>query len=64
MRLLAHIALRGRHCHEVVINGLHWRYCTHRSHRLRLWCWRWFVYDGYCDKHNESCYSHCPTQEP
>ncbi|MDX2550159.1 hypothetical protein [Streptomyces stelliscabiei] len=35
--------------------------CNHRSHRLRLRCWRWFVYDGYCARHNDSCWGQCPT---
>lgn len=61
---LAHLALFGRHRRTVVVCGLHWRYCVHRSHRRRrLSCWRWAVYDGYCAQHNESCYTECPTEE-
>jgi hypothetical protein len=42
-------------------NG-YWRRCTHRSHRLGLICWRGFTYDGFCSKHNGSCFNDgCPT---
>lgn len=61
--LLAHLVLHGRHQYTVTINGVHWRYCSHRSHRLNLRCWRWFVYDGYCGHHNASCYIGCPTED-
>lgn len=59
-QLAAHAALAGRHHTTVVIGGLHWRYCGHRSHRLRLRCWRWHIHDGYCARHNASCWSNCP----
>lgn len=35
----------------------YWRLCGHRSHRLRLRCYRLFTMDGYCSKHNEICWS-------
>ena len=35
----------------------YWRLCGHRSHRLRLRCYRGFTYDGYCGKHNASCFN-------
>lgn len=42
--------------------GGYWRRCVHRSHRLGVPCWRGFAYDGYCGKHNESCFNHiCRT---
>lgn len=59
--LLAHVALIGRHRRTAVIGGLHWRYCSHRSHRLGLPCWRWFIHDGYCARHNSTCWGDCPT---
>lgn len=40
-----------------------WRRCLHRSHRLRLRCWRGFLRDGYCTRHNRSCYWVCSTGE-
>jgi hypothetical protein len=58
--VLAHLALLGRHRTTRIIGGYHWRYCAHRSHRMRLPCWRWFIYDGYCARHNASCWSACP----
>lgn len=30
--------------------------CLHVSHTLGLWCWRRRVYDGYCGRHNGSCF--------
>lgn len=57
--LLAHVRLFGRHRRTVVVGGYHWRYCHHRSHRLSLPCWRWFIYDGYCARHNDSCWGSC-----
>ncbi|HEY9353649.1 MAG TPA: hypothetical protein VIP28_10375 [Nocardioides sp.] len=57
----AHLALFGRHRRTAVVGGYHWRYCHHRSHRLRLRCWRWFIHDGYCARHNNSCWGNCPT---
>lgn len=35
------------------------RRCVHRSHLLRLRCWRRKVWDGYCNKHNNSCWGEC-----
>jgi hypothetical protein len=35
----------------------YYRRCCHRSHRLRLRCYREFVYDGYCGTHNDTCYN-------
>lgn len=35
--------------------------CTHRSHRLRLWCWRPWSYQSQCYKHNRECFSVCPS---
>lgn len=42
------------------LGGLYWAFCGHRSHRYGLRCWRWFCYDGYCSKHNVTCYGGCP----
>jgi hypothetical protein len=58
--LAAHAVLHGRHRRTAVVGGYHWRYCGHRSHRLRLPCWRWHIHDGYCTRHNLSCWSNCP----
>lgn len=38
-------------------HGGYWRRCGHRSHRLSLRCYRGFTYDGYCGKHNETCFN-------
>jgi hypothetical protein len=63
--LLAHIALFGRHHTTVRIGSLHRSYCNHRSHILRLRCWRWQFADGYCTTHNTSCWASCPeTDDP
>ncbi|MFJ2004758.1 hypothetical protein [Streptomyces chartreusis] len=59
-RVIAHLRLLGRHRTTVVVGGYHWQYCCHRSHRLRLPCWRWFIHDGYCRCHNGTCWSNCP----
>lgn len=56
---LAHLALLGRHRRTTIIGGLHWRYCAHRSHQLRIPCWRWHAYDGYCPTHNNTCWAEC-----
>jgi hypothetical protein len=37
--------------------------CHHRSHRLRLRCWRTRTYDGFCGRHNDTCFSHCPSED-
>lgn len=58
--LLAHVRLAGRHHRTVAVGGYHWKYCAHRSHRLALPCWRWFRHDGYCTRHNTSCWTACP----
>jgi hypothetical protein len=60
MSLLAHLRLLGRHRRDVMIGGIYWRYCGHRSHRWGIPCWRWFFYDGYCFRHNSTCYTDCP----
>lgn len=57
--LIAHLKLMGRHRRKTVVFGLTWGYCLHWSHRWTLPCWRWAVYDGYCGKHNTSCYAIC-----
>lgn len=31
--------------------------CAHKSHRLRLPCFRSMTYDGYCGKHNSTCFA-------
>jgi hypothetical protein len=36
----------------------YWRRCLHRSHKWGLRCQRGLVYDGYCFKHNRSCFGH------
>lgn len=33
--------------------------CLHQSHRWMLSCWRWRTYDGFCAKHNRTCYIRC-----
>jgi hypothetical protein len=39
---------------------LHGTYrCRHRSHRARLRCCRYWLMDGYCGKHNLTCYLGC-----
>ncbi|MFJ2007040.1 hypothetical protein [Streptomyces chartreusis] len=58
-KLLAHLALFSRHRHTVIVGGYHWGYCSHRSHRLRLPCWRFSRWDGYCTRHNNSCWGYC-----
>lgn len=35
----------------------YYRRCYHRSHRLRLRCYRGMTYDGYCSKHNGTCFN-------
>lgn len=57
MGILARLSLLWRHNREVVLFGFHWKYCNHRSHVLNLRCWRWFNYDGFCVKHNGTCWS-------
>lgn len=37
----------------------YFRLCSHRSHRLRLPCFRGFVSDGYCARHNDTCFHTC-----
>jgi hypothetical protein len=37
----------------------YYRTCSHRSHRLRLKCWRWYTADGFCAWHNSSCWYSC-----
>lgn len=39
--------------------GGYWRRCEHRSHRLRLPCFRGFTYGGQCGKHNTTCFNGC-----
>jgi hypothetical protein len=36
-----------------------WQRCSHRSHTLRLWCWRGWSYQSYCPKHNRTCHTWC-----
>lgn len=38
----------------------YYRRCSHRSHRLRLRCYREFVWDGYCYRHTDTCWNECP----
>ncbi|MCZ4611598.1 hypothetical protein O3S80_49220 [Streptomyces sp. Lzd4kr] len=59
VKLLAHLALLGRHHHTVIVGGMHWIYCSHQSHRRGLSCWRWRRWDSYCTRHNNSCWSTC-----
>lgn len=61
--LLAHLILIGRHHKEVWIGGYRWKYCGHRSHWRRIRCRRWFHHDGYCGRHNESCWGGCPLED-
>lgn len=56
---LAAAALIGRHQATVTVGGYRWRYCAHRSHRHRLRCWRWAAWDGYCTRHNTTCWDIC-----
>lgn len=44
-----------------------WRYgyqvvCMHRSHHLRLPCFRWRTYDGQCGRHNTTCFFDCTRE--
>lgn len=39
-----------------------WTGCQHRSHRLRLPCWRRPIYDDLCAKHNGTCFHTCPPE--
>ena len=41
--------------------GGYYRRCLHRSHRLRLACWRGQTYDHQCGKHNRTCFNTCPA---
>lgn len=40
-------------------DGGYYRLCGHSSHRIGLPCFRGFVYDGYCSKHNDTCFHTC-----
>lgn len=51
------LALRGRK--PFYWSGVYWAPCIHRSHRLGLKCWRWFIYDGFCPHHNNTCWGEC-----
>jgi len=64
IRAAAHTLLLGRHHNTIIIGGLHWTYCIHRSHRLRLPCWRWSHWDGYCRRHIGTCWSSCTETAP
>lgn len=61
--LIARLLLFGRHYTTVVVGGVHWRYCSHRTHGRGRRCWNWMVYDGYCTEHNNSCWSACSEGE-
>lgn len=39
--------------------GGYYRLCGHRSHQLRLPCFRLFWMDGRCWKHWDICYQGC-----
>ncbi|WP_395109802.1 hypothetical protein [Actinomadura sp. SCN-SB] len=43
-------------------HGGYHRLCVHRSHRLRLPCYRGLTYDGLCTKHNRTCFNICPRE--
>jgi len=58
---LAFLTCFARRRRPFMFNGVWWSFCAHRSHRVGARCWRWFVYDGYCHKHNGSCYGGCKT---
>lgn len=60
--LLAHLSLFGRHFRRVTVLGTTYRYCVHISHHRGLKCYRWVIHDGYCSKHNSTCYINCPTE--
>ena len=57
--LLAHLRLLGRHHTTVTVGGLTWGYCSHVHPRTGSYCWLWRDYDGYCQKHNASCWDTC-----
>ncbi len=57
--LIARLKLRGRRNKTVYVGGLFWRLCNHRSHGWGFKCRRWHVYDGFCARHNMSCFSGC-----
>lgn len=37
----------------------YYRLCVHRSHHLRLPCYRLQTYDHQCSKHNGTCFNAC-----
>ena len=40
-------------------------HCLHISHGWWGWfCWRLATYDGYCAKHNRTCFHACPAAPP
>jgi hypothetical protein len=57
--LLAHLLLFGRHRTIIRVGGWYWQYCNHHSHRWGWPCWRWHQWDGYCRKHNDTCWDVC-----
>lgn len=61
--LIAHIRLAARHSKSVWVNGMRWEYCCHRSHYYGFTCWTWSDYDGFCARHNRSCYTECETDK-
>lgn len=55
---LAHCKLMFSHKHKPVTTSwpagagfVVWVYCKHRSHRVKLPCWRWREWDSVCMKH-------------
>jgi hypothetical protein len=56
MGAVARMVLGWRHHKEVVLFGLYWKYCGHRSHRWNLPCWSWSTVDGHCAKHTLRCW--------
>ena len=62
LAVLAHLTLAGSHHHTAILGDRYWRYCTHRSHRTRLPCWRWAARDTYCPRHDTRCWPRCPKE--
>jgi len=56
MGVLARLILGWRHHKTIVLFGLNWRYCSHRSHRWNMPCWKWMAVDGFCAKHTLRCW--------
>jgi hypothetical protein len=61
--LIARLLLLLRRRRPFILAGIYWCYCSHRSHDRGLRCYRWTAYDGYCTRHNATCYFSCTGQD-